>query len=244
MGGRGLGAILAAAVVAQAVHAGLPQDIELDNATAVRRAIEAGAATPDTRALNAGYAEPGIPIIALAARAGSLQVVRLLVSLKADLNATTPSGETALMLASFVPDPTGDTGLPAKPVQLEIVRTLVEAGASLENAGRMTAVSYAAYAGQIDILRYLLDRKAAPDGGATGVQSDFPTPLAMAIMQRRKDAVRVLLERGANPRIKNPAGADALELAQKMGRLELVPMLECALALAPGESFAAACGGK
>jgi ankyrin repeat protein len=194
--------------------------------------------------LDAGYGEPGVPLIALAARAGAAQVVRLLIALKADLDALTPVGETAVMLASFVPDPATDSGLPAKPVQLEIVRALVEAGASLENPGRLTAVSYAAYAGQLDILRYLLDRKASPDGGATGGQTDYPTPLMMAVMQRRKEAARLLLERGADPRIRNPAGADALTLAQKQGRPELVPLLECALAIAPGQSFAAACAGK
>ena len=244
MSGRSLPAVLAAALLAQAAHAGLPQDVELDNVQAVRTAIDSGETTPDTRVLNAGYGEPGIPLIALAARAGSVQVVRLLVKLKADLDARTPVGETALMLASFVPDPTGETGLPAKPVQLEIVRTLVEAGAALENPGRLTAVSYAAYAGHVDILRYLLDRNASPDGGATGEQADYPTPLAMAIMQRKKDAARLLLERGADPRIRNPVGADALALARKMDRGEFVPMLECATALAPGQSFVAACSGK
>jgi ankyrin repeat protein len=244
MGGRCIGTLLAAALALPAAHAGLAQDVELDNAQAVRRAVESGAATPDTRVLDAGYGEPGVPLIALAARAGAAQVVRLLIALKADLDALTPVGETAVMLASFVPDPATDSGLPAKPVQLEIVRALVEAGASLENPGRLTAVSYAAYAGQLDILRYLLDRKASPDGGATGGQTDYPTPLMMAVMQRRKEAARLLLERGADPRIRNPAGADALTLAQKQGRPELVPLLECALAIAPGQSFAAACAGK
>jgi ankyrin repeat protein len=244
MRGRGLGVVLAGALILPAAHAGLTQDVELDNAQAVRRAIESGAATPDTRVLDAGYGTPGIPLVALAARAGSVQVVRLLVGLKADLNALTPVGETAVMLASFVPDPATDTGLPAKPVQLEIVRTLVEAGAALENPGRLTAVSYAAYAGHLDILRYLLGRKASPDGSATGEQTDYPTPLMMAVMQRKKEAARVLLEHGANPRIRNPAGADALTLAQKQGRPELVPLLECAAALAPGQVFAAACAGK
>jgi ankyrin repeat protein len=108
----------------------------------------------------------------------------------------------------------------------------------------MTAVSYAAYAGRTDILRYLLDRKASPDGGATGGQSEYPTPLMLAVMQRKKDAARLLLERGADPRLRNPAGADALELARRMDRPEFGPMLECAAALAPGQPFGPACGGK
>lgn len=243
MRGRRAAALLAA-LLALPAHAGLTQDVELDDAQAVRRAIEASAATPDTRVLDAGYGPPGIPLIALAARAGGAEVVRLLIALKADLNAPTPVGETAIMLASFVQDPVSDSGAPARAVQLAIVRALVEAGAALENPGRLTAVSYAAYAGQLDILRYLLDRKASPDGSATAGQSDYPTPLMMAVMQRKKDAARLLLERGADPRIRNAAGADALALAQQQGRPEFVPLLECALALAPGQTFAAACAGK
>ena len=59
-------------------------------------------------------------------------------------------------------------------------RVLVEAGASLDNPGNLTAVSYAAYVGHVEILRYLLDSKASPDGGAIGEEYRYPTPLGMA----------------------------------------------------------------
>lgn len=229
---------------AAAAHAGLYQDVEIDNASAVRRAIETGAATPDVRLTPADTGEPGVPALAVAARAGSIQVVKLLVDLKADLDAKTPAGESALMIASFAPeDPGGEPGTQPKN-HFEIVRILVEAGAPLENPGRFTAVSYAAHAGRVDILRYLLDRGASPDGGATGDEFPYPTPLAMAVMNGRADAARVLLERGANPRVRGPAGLDAAGLAQRFNRRDLQPMLECATALAPGQSFAAACKGR
>jgi ankyrin repeat protein len=214
-------------------HGALLQDIERDDASAVRRALDAGEIT-----VNAPVGEPPVPIIAAAARAGSIRVVHLLVERKADLDAKTQVGETAVMLASFVPDASGESGAPAQPVQAEIVRVLVEAGASLENPGNLTAVSYAAYAGHLEILRYLLDRNASPDGGATGGEYRYPTPLAMSVMNGNADAVRLLLERGANPRIKGPAGDGVLGLARKFNRAELVPALECAVALAPGERCA------
>ena len=113
------------------------------------------------------------------------------------------------------------------------MRVLVEAGASLQNPGYFTAVSYAAYAGHVEILRYLLDRNASPDGGATGGEYRYPTPLAMAVMKGDADAVRLLLERGANPRIKGPAGEDALGVARKYNRADLVPLIECALGARP-----------
>jgi ankyrin repeat protein len=244
LSGRRLAAALIAAAGAHASHAALPQDVELDNASAVRSEIESGRATPDARVRGADYGEPGIPILALAARAGSIEVVRLLVALKADLNARTPVGETAVMLASLVPDPQGEPGTPVTHAHFAIVRVLVEAGAALENPGQLTAVSYAAYAGHLDILRYLLDRGASPDGGATGEAHPVPTPLAMAVRQGKADAVRLLLERGANARIRTPAGDDALALARKLGRTEFVSLLECAVSAGSGPRFAAACAGR
>jgi len=212
------------------------QDVERDDASAVRGALDAGEAT-----VNAAVGEPPVPMIAAAARAGSIRVVRLLVERKADLDAKTPAGETAVMIAAAVPDAPAEPGVPPRQVQAEIVRILVEAGASLENPGYFTAVSYAAYAGQTEILRYLLDRKASPDGGAIGVEYRYPTPLAMAVMKGDRETVWLLLERGANPRIKGPAGVDALGFARKYDRADLAPLIECALALGPGERFAERC---
>ena len=60
-----------ATISLQAAHAALLQDVELDNAGAVRRAIDSGEATPNSLAR-----EPGISILAAAARAGSMEVVR------------------------------------------------------------------------------------------------------------------------------------------------------------------------
>src|SRR5215510_2921883 len=119
---------------------------------------------------------PSSPVRQRAARAGSVRVVRLLVSLKADLNAKTAAGETALMLASFIPDEPTGSGPPVTTAHFEIVRILVEAGATVENPGQLTAAAYAAYAGHLEILRYLLDRGASPDGGVSSDVARFPTP--------------------------------------------------------------------
>jgi ankyrin repeat protein len=228
---------------AAAAHGALYQDIELDNASAVRRAIESGTATVETRVSPGDQGGPEMPMIAIAARAGSVQVVRALIALKADVDAPTPAGETALMLASFAPTD-APAGVPSAGTQLEIVRALVEAGARIENPAGFSPLAYAAYSGRIDILRYLLDRGAAPNGGASGDEHPFPTPLAMAIMNGQRDAARLLLERGASPRVRGPAGLDAAGLAEKYNRRDFAPMLDCAFALAPGQAFAEACKGR
>jgi ankyrin repeat protein len=66
----------------------------------------------------------------------------------------------------------------------------------------------------------------------------------MAVMNGKPHAARLLLERGADPRIKGPAGVDALDTARRSDRQELVPMLACAMGLAPGQRFAEACAGR
>ena len=66
----------------------------------------------------------------------------------------------------------------------------------------------------------------------------------MAVMKGDADAVRLLLERGANPRIKGPSGEDALGFARKYKRADLAPPIECALALGSGERFAERCAKR
>jgi hypothetical protein len=90
----------------------------------------------------------------------------------------------------------------------------------------------------------LLQDVERDDASAVGGESRYPTPLAMAVMKGDADAVRVLLERGANPRIKGPTGEDALGFARKFNRTDLVPMIECALALGPGERFVERCAKR
>jgi hypothetical protein len=77
----------------------------------------------------------------------------------------------------------------------------------------------------------------------TGEEYRYSTPPAMAVMKRSSDAAVPLLERGANPRIKSPAGDDVLGFARKFNRADLISLLECAVSLGPGERFAERCPG-
>ncbi|MBI4061976.1 MAG: ankyrin repeat domain-containing protein [Elusimicrobia bacterium] len=216
--------------------------IEMDRADQVRRWLDAGELSADARIPTSSYPE-GLPIIALAASAGSPAVARLLIARGADLDAENAVKETALMLACFLNDERGVGGAndeePDYRVHEGIAHDLVEAGAKLDLApGHFTAVGYAGYNGHTRLIHYLLDRGALVDGGRDGAL----TGLMMASMTGRKETARVLLARGADPRLKNPRGRDSLELAEAYEGAELLPMLRCALSLQPGQDFMKVCG--
>ena len=79
--------------------------ITIDDVPGIRGAIESGQLKANQRVATKGYPD-GAPIIAIAARAASLDVLRFLISVGADVNARTPVEETPLMLASFFHDET------------------------------------------------------------------------------------------------------------------------------------------
>jgi hypothetical protein len=79
--------------------AGLGNAIAADHVDYVRAAVEARVASVNERIPAPVYVE-GTPLLTIAARAGSVDVVSYLIKAGADLNARTPANETALMLAA------------------------------------------------------------------------------------------------------------------------------------------------
>jgi len=65
----------------------------------------------------------------------------------------------------------------------------------------------------------------------------------MATMMGHEDSARLLLEAGANPRLRVSAGNTAMEFAQKYRQTHLYPMLRCAEGLPRGQKFALWCNG-
>lgn len=219
----------------------LAQAIELDDVATVEAAVRAGLVSVDRRIPARGYAE-GAPLLVLAARAGSLGVVRFLLSAGANVNARSPIGETAIMMASYfrVEGEQGSTGSNAR--HEEVVRLLVAAGAHLENArGEYTALAYAAYQGHDRIVRFLLERGARVDGDAHNGVSSSNTALMMAAMQGKETTVRLLLRAGADPRIRVTGGHTAREFAAKNRQSHLAALLQCAEMLGPRDSYARGC---
>jgi ankyrin repeat protein len=180
----------------------------------------------------------GAPLIALAARDGSIGVLNYLIAAGADLNARTPVNETPLMLAAYFQA----EGSAAR--HDAAVRLLVEAGASLENPYSYTPLAYAAYSNRQQALRFLLERGARVDGDATDRQTYVNTPLMMAVIQGHREVVRLLLRAGADPLVRVRGGHTAREFAQKYRQFHVEPLLACAEALPQGMRFAQHCEGS
>lgn len=209
--------------------------IAIDDVTYVRDLVAARRATPDTRVPAPVYPD-GAPLITLAARDGALGVVRYLIAAGADVNAPTPVGETALMLAAFFPSDERDA--PMRERYEDVVRTLLDAGANVESQPHSyTALSYAAYQNRRRIIRFLLAKGARVDGDVSRGISYVNTPLMMAAIQGHYDTAVSLLRAGANPRIRVYHGPTAAELAAKYQHKHLAAVLQCAQQLSSPDAL-------
>ncbi len=243
-----LGCVVAAAgcvSIAPGTNAAIDRErlsnaISLDDVAQVRTLVEA-------RAIGVNDVLPGIgyvvtPMITVAARHASLNVLRYLIAAKADLNARTPDRDTALMLAAYFAQEDRDRNAASYERHDQAVRLLVEAGADLENAGHSyTPLAYAAYAGRDSTVRYLIEQGARINADAQGRSTRVNTPLMMATMQGHQSAARHLLRAGADAGVRVTGGMTAAEFAQKYHHAQLGQLLRCAENLRPGESFGKRC---
>jgi uncharacterized protein len=200
--------------------------ITTDNVGAVRGAIESGQLTANERVAVEAYPD-GAPIIAIAARAASLDVLRFLISAGADVNARTPIHETPLMLAAYFYDDT--LSAPRAFERHErAVRLLVGAGADLENyPHHYTPLSYAAYQGNERVVRFLVERGARVNADAHNGGTYVNTPLMMAAIQGHEPIARLLLKAGADADVRVHGGHTAAELAAKYKHAFLSRVLLC-----------------
>lgn len=212
--------------------------IVADHVDYVKAAIEARVASVNERVPAPVYME-GTPLITIAARAGSKRVTAYLIAAGADLNALTPAGETALMLATYFP--AENSGGSAEDHEA-VARMLVEAGATLENTPHnYTPLAYAAYQGRDSMIRYLITRGARvnPEGAARSTYVN--TPLMMAAMRGHVNSTLLLLRAGADPSVRVVDGHTAAELAAKYNSAEIARLLRCAESTGSGEAMMKRC---
>lgn len=126
-----------------------------------------------------------------AASLGLTGSVKLLISLKADLNVTDGNGLTPLMKACSAGLVKGS----------KVAMMLIEAGADVHyvrSSDEMTALKFAAKSCTPEVIQALIDRGADIDGPPG---TDL-TALMMAARENHVQAIAVLLKNGANPDLK------------------------------------------
>jgi ankyrin repeat protein len=84
---------------------------------------------------------------------------------------------------------------------------------------------YAATSGNPQVVQLLLEHYAYIDAESP----NGSTPLMMAAMYGSAEAVRVLLDAGADATVKNAIGLTALDFAQKAGHEDAVALIAAAI---------------
>lgn len=177
-----------------------------NNLECVRRALENGM-NPNVR----DQKDKEMSTVAMiAAMAGNTDMLSLLISAGADVNATTTKGRTALMWAAW-------RG------RNESAKTLIEKNAivNAQDGFGSTALMLAAHMGQKDLVVTLLDAGADVNLRA----SDSSTALIAAVRGERSEIVKLLLSRSANANIVENIGRTPLILAIENGDIESITAL-------------------
>ena len=140
--------------------------------------------------------EKGEPALVFAVRSGAPKTVAYLLKQPSiQIDATNMADETALMLAANAND-------------LASANLLIEAGASV-NRPKWTPLHYAASKGYTGMMRLLIENDAYVDAESP----NGTTPLMMAAYYASPNAVKLMLEEGADPLLKNQDGQTALDMA-------------------------------
>lgn len=145
----------------------------------------------------------GTPGLVLALKGEAFKVVGALLNdpnLKVEVR--NAADESPLMLAALK----GDKAL---------CQRLIQKGADVNKPG-WAPLHYAATHGHLEVMRLLLDEHAYIDAASP----NNTTPLMMAARYGTPSAVKLLLEAGADPMLKNDLGLNAIDFAVQANRLE------------------------
>jgi ankyrin repeat protein len=148
----------------------------------------------------------------LAVQEGSLKAAEALVAWpKTDVEWHNAKGESPLMIACLKG-------------YKDLVRKLIARDAAVNKTG-WTPLHYAATKGQLEIMEILLDESAYIDAESP----NRTTPLMMAAMYGTTPAVKLLLEAGADPTLRNELGLSAVDFAQRANRPDAAELIAAAI---------------
>lgn len=186
-------------------YAGLYADffkaIDLDNSSDVQQALDRGI---DPNTLN----EQGVPALLKATQAQSFKAARVLAAHpRVKVDPRSDRNESPLMLAAL-------RG------QEALVVHLVGQGAEINKSG-WTPLHYAATGGHLRIVAFLIGAHADLDAAS----SNGTTALMMGAMYGNAHVVKLLLESGADPSIRNEHQLSALDFAQRAGRADSAALI-------------------
>jgi ankyrin repeat protein len=154
----------------------------------------------------------GTTLLMIAARNGNESLLEFLLRNKANTLKRNKHGDSAILLA-------------AMGGRLAVVKRLVEYGVPVSGDG-WSPLEYGAFAGQSEIVGYLLSKGAPIDAKAPNGQ----TPLMLAAGEGQIAVVKLLITAGADLVATDPEGRTALNIAESREKKEIAEVLRKAMA--------------
>ena len=145
-----------------------------------------------------------------AAVANQLDVVKLLIHHSADIDATSDTESTPVCSACYM-------------TNIEVVKYLVEKGANIHEPNIRGGTCLINSVQSVDLCRFLIEKNAN-----VNAQDDSGSlALHHAIHEGRIETVRLLLDHGSDPYVKNDYGDDAIRTAVLQGQSDILEFLVC-----------------
>ena len=139
----------------------------------------------------------------------SQNAIRSVLKSGADAGAVCDAGDSPLSLAASLG-------------RVEVVRTLLSAGAPIAAEGQLEPTLHKAVrSGNVDVVRLVLDA-----GANVNEQAEFAeAPIHIAAEEGYADVAELLLSKGADPLLESTFGGTALDVAQAAGKETCVALL-------------------